>query len=111
MIVEFKDRDKLNFDINNLELRTRRENLLSNTMCDTSIVKRFLGVKDPELVEKVKKSMPEVIELKRTQLKLKKKLKTMQENLKKLKEVVKYKGRLYVDETKIVNHKAVIKPI
>jgi hypothetical protein len=53
MIVEFKDRDKLNFDINNLELRTRRENLLSNTMCDTSIVKRFLGVK-PELVEKVK---------------------------------------------------------
>jgi hypothetical protein len=44
-------------------------------MCDTSIVKRFLGVKDPELVEKVKKSMPEVIELKRTQLKLNKKIK------------------------------------
>jgi hypothetical protein len=75
MIVEFKEIDKLNFDINNLELRTRRENLLSNTMCDTSIVKRFLGVKDPELVEKVKKSMPEVIELKRTQLKLNKKIK------------------------------------
>lgn len=75
MIVEFKDRNKLNFDINNLELRTRRENLLANTMCDSSIVKRFLGVKDPELVEKIKKDHPDLIELKRTQLKLNKKIK------------------------------------
>jgi hypothetical protein len=55
MIVEFKDRDKLNLILTNLELRTRRENSLSNTMCDTSIVKRFLGVKDPELDREGKK--------------------------------------------------------
>jgi hypothetical protein len=64
MIVEFKDRDKLNFDINNLELRTSAWESTIKHNVYTSIVKRFLGVKDPELVEKVKKSMPEVIELK-----------------------------------------------
>lgn len=72
--VEFKDGDKLNFDVSNLVLRTKKENLINNSYCDTAIVKRFLGVKDPEIVGKVIKDLPDVIELKRNQLKLNKKI-------------------------------------
>lgn len=72
--VEFVDGNKLNFDLENLIVRTRKESLLNNTMCDSSIVKRFLGVKEPELVDKIITEMPGLIELKRTTLKLNKKI-------------------------------------
>ena len=65
MNVEFLDGDKMNIVIENLVLRTRKENLLKNTMCDSSIVKRFLGVKKQEFVEKIMTEMPELIEQKR----------------------------------------------
>jgi len=74
MIVEFLDGDKLNFEPSNFILRSRKENLLRNTVCDTSIVKRFLGVKEPELVEKIIQEMPEFIELKRKTIVLNQKI-------------------------------------
>lgn len=74
MIVEFLDGDKTNFDVSNLVLRTRKENLLRNTMCDSSIVKRFLGVREPELVKKIINEIPAVVELKRNQIKLNQKI-------------------------------------
>lgn len=74
MIVEFLDGNNRNFDPHNLILRTRKENLLQNTMCDSSIVKRFLGIKEPEAVEKVISEMPKMIELKRNLLIKKQKL-------------------------------------
>lgn len=73
--VEFLDGDKFNIDPSNLVLRTKKENLLKNSVCDASIVKRFLGVKDPELVEKIISDMPELIELKRNTIKLNQKIK------------------------------------
>lgn len=74
MIVEFLDGNKTNFSADNLVLATRRENLLRNTMCDQSIVKRFLGVNDPVMIEKIIKEIPEIIDLKRNALKLNKKI-------------------------------------
>ena len=72
--VEFLDNNKMNFEPSNLVLRTRKENLIINTMRDQSIVKRFLGVKEPELVEKIITEMPEIIELKRNTIKLNQKI-------------------------------------
>lgn len=65
MNVEFVDGDKRNIVIDNLVLRTKKQNLLKNTMCDSSIVKRFLGVKNPEIVEKMITEIPDLITLKR----------------------------------------------
>lgn len=75
MNIEFLDGDKMNIVIENLVLRSRKENLLNNTMCDSSIVKRFLGVKKPEFVEKIITEMPELIEQKRQTIKLNQKIK------------------------------------
>lgn len=72
--VEFIDGDRRNFDPSNYVLRTKTENFLKNTMSDASIVKRFLGVKEPELVEKIITEMPEIIELKRNTIKLNQKI-------------------------------------
>ena len=74
MNVEFLDGDKMNIVIENLVLRSRKENLLNNTMCDSSIVKRFMGVKKPESVEKIITEMPELIEQKRQTIKLNQKI-------------------------------------
>ncbi|MNF74813.1 hypothetical protein D3C84_568550 [compost metagenome] len=74
MNVEFIDGDKFNFEPSNLILRSKKENLLNNTMCDTSIVKRFLGVREPKIVEMVIKEMPNIIELKRKSITLNKKI-------------------------------------
>lgn len=74
MVVEFVDGDKMNITLSNLVLRTKKENLLKNTMCDSSIVKRFLKVRNPELVEKIITEMPELIEQKRQTIKLNQKI-------------------------------------
>lgn len=74
MNVEFLDNNKMNFEPSNLVLRTRKENLLKNTMSDSSIVKRFMGVKNPEFVEKIMTEMPELIEQKRQTIKLNQKI-------------------------------------
>lgn len=74
MIVEFLDGDNRNFDPENLVLRSRKENLLQNSMCDSSIVKRFIGVKEPEIVSKIINEYPELIELKRRSVVLNKQI-------------------------------------
>jgi len=73
--VYFIDGDKRNFEPENLGIETHAENLLKNTMCDTSIVKRFLGIKEPQLVDKIIKENPELIDLKRNVIKLNQKIK------------------------------------
>lgn len=68
--VEFRDDDKLNIDPSNLILRSKKENLLQNVFRDVAVVKRFLGIKDPEMIEKMIKEHPELVELKRVTVKL-----------------------------------------
>lgn len=70
MIVGFTDGDKMNCSIDNLVLRTQKENMLRNTFSDNTVVKRFLKIKNPDMVEKVKKEMPELITATRMTLKL-----------------------------------------
>lgn len=71
MNVEFiPGANKLNFTIRDLILRSRAENLIINTTSDDSIVKRFLGIKNPDLVSKIKSEMPELIILKRNTIQL-----------------------------------------
>lgn len=74
MIVEFLDGNIRNFDPSNLVLLTRKENLLRNMMCDASIVKRFMKIKDPELVKEIIENHPEMIETKRKILTINKKI-------------------------------------
>lgn len=75
MNVEFvTGADKINFSISDLVLRTKKENMIRNVESDNAIIKRFLGVKQPEIIEKIKKEMPELIDLKRNSIKLNKQL-------------------------------------
>lgn len=73
--VYFIDGDKRNFEPWNLGIETHAENLEKNTMSDSSIVKRFMGIKEPELVGKIINEIPAVIELKRNVIKLNQKIK------------------------------------
>lgn len=75
MMVKFKDGNKENIVIENLFLASMGENLLENTFSDSSVVKRFLGVKDPQEVEFLTNNASELIEAKRIQVKLNQKLK------------------------------------
>jgi hypothetical protein len=70
MIVTIEGGDKINFNPGDLVLKSRKENMLQNSYCDSAIVKRFLKVRDPDMAEKIKAEMPELIQLKRNQLKL-----------------------------------------
>lgn len=74
MNVEFLDGNKMNLELSNLVLRTRKENLLKNTMCDSSIVKRFMRVRNPESVAIIITEMPELIEQKRKTILLNQKI-------------------------------------
>lgn len=67
-VVGFKDGNLLNFEPGNLVLMSRKENMIKNSMCDNAILKRFLGIKDPEFVEAVKEEMPHIIKIKRNQI-------------------------------------------
>jgi hypothetical protein len=75
MMIKFKDGNKENIVIENLFMASMGENLIENSFCDDSIVKRFLGVKNPIEVEFIKENAPILIEAKRTQIKLNQKLK------------------------------------
>lgn len=74
MIVEFVDRDKMNFEPSNLVLKTRQENMMANSFGDKAIVKRFMGVKEPEAVNHIIETLPELIELKRKSIHLKREI-------------------------------------
>jgi hypothetical protein len=69
-IIEFVDGNRSNFDISNLQLVSRRDNLLKNTMSDQSIVKRFFGVKNQKIVDQIIQENPQIIQLKRNILQL-----------------------------------------
>lgn len=69
-IVTLKDGNKSNVTADNLLLQSRVDNMIQNAECDNAIVKRFLGIKDPETIENIKKNAPELIKLKRNQVKL-----------------------------------------
>lgn len=75
MNVEFIDGDKMNITIENLVLRSRKENMLNNALSDDSIIKKMLGVKEPKQIELIKEKAPQIIELKRNQIKLNQKIK------------------------------------
>jgi hypothetical protein len=72
--------DKLNFTIDELEMISQREHAIRNNQCDTAIVKKYFGVKEPEAVEKIIEAMPDVIQLKRTNLILNSKIKNYENN-------------------------------
>lgn len=74
MIVEFLDGNKQNFELSNLVLRTRKENMLQNSYSDNGIVKRFFRIKNPEIVEKIKQDIPEIINQKRQTILLNQKI-------------------------------------
>lgn len=67
-VIGFKDGNTLNFEPGNLVLMSRKENMVKNSLCDNSIVKRFLGIKNPEILEAIKSEMPHIIEIKRNQI-------------------------------------------
>jgi hypothetical protein len=69
--VRFKDCNKRNFDIDNLELVSFSDSLKINSMCDSSIAKRFLGIKQDDAIAKFKP----IIDLKRNIIKLNQKIK------------------------------------
>jgi len=73
--VRFIDGDKTNFNIENLKLLSLADSLVINSLSDSSIVKRFLRVKDEKLVKKLITESGPLIELKRNALKLTKQLK------------------------------------
>jgi hypothetical protein len=75
MIVEFiPGADKINFTVSDLVLRSRYENMISNSFCDNAIVKRFMKVKEPKMIEKIKNEAPELIALKRNSILLNQKI-------------------------------------
>src|SRR5690606_16039455 len=70
-VIRFKDGNQFNCDISNLEKITMAENMLINTFSDSGVVKRFMGVKDPEIQKQLIEHYPELIELARNNAKLK----------------------------------------
>lgn len=80
MIVEFIDGNRMNFSIQNLRLVSRLDNVLNNSLKDTCIAKRLLRTKDPAIVEKALREIPEVIDLKRKSIILKRKLNDKQKD-------------------------------
>jgi hypothetical protein len=68
--VRFIDGNIRNFDIDNLKLVSLSESLKINAMSDSSVVKRFLGIKDQHLVDEIIQNHNGIIDLKRNALKL-----------------------------------------
>jgi len=69
-IIEFIDNDCTNFSPDNLRCVTRRENIINNGQKDSAIAKRFLGAKTSDDVDFLVQTVPAVIELKRTLMKV-----------------------------------------
>tara|TARA_Y100000815_G_C13299449_1_gene484052 strand:+ start:84 stop:929 length:846 start_codon:yes stop_codon:yes gene_type:complete len=74
-LVAFKDENPSNITIDNLYLLSKKDNLFKNSISDTSICKRFLGITDENEVQFYIDNYPELIELKRRQIKLTRKIK------------------------------------
>ena len=73
-IVEFADGNKQNFDPSNLVVRTREQNLRANADSPSSVVKRFMRIKDPDMVKEIIETRPDLVELARIKAKVNGKL-------------------------------------
>jgi HNH endonuclease len=73
-VVCFKDGDKMNCDLSNLELVHRSELLRKNSLTDSCIVKKNFRIKEPDLVNKIITEKQDLITLKRASLMLNEKI-------------------------------------
>lgn len=85
--IQFRDGDTLNCDIDNLYMISRseqmkNENSASKNLPDSAVAVYLVGKrgKDKALVEEIKNNHPELIELKRTQILLNRKIKEQNES-------------------------------
>lgn len=74
MNVIFKDNNRQNCNIENLELISKLENLTRNFNQDGAIVKKHFGVKDEETIQLIIDNAPEMIETQRKINKVKKQI-------------------------------------
>ena len=73
-IVFFLDGNNRNFSPENLGLRSRAEHMIANTFLDRAVVKRFMGVKDPELIKNIVENRPDLVAFQKKIIKLKNKI-------------------------------------
>lgn len=76
-VIRFKDGNQFNCQLSNLIKVTRVENLKINQMSDSSILKKFMGVKDPVIAKAIAENHPELIEITRTNVRLRRKIKNL----------------------------------
>jgi hypothetical protein len=74
MNVIFKDGNRQNCEIDNLELISKKENLLRNFNQDAAIIKKHFGVKDEKTIQLIVENAPEMIEVQRKINKVKKEI-------------------------------------
>lgn len=74
-VVTFKDGNTSNFDIENLDLMSKKDSMLKNNMSDATIAKRYLGYRGSE----IEQILP-YIQMKRAQLQLNNKLKIYEQS-------------------------------
>jgi hypothetical protein len=74
-LVTFKDGNLLNFEPDNLILKTKKENLLDNQISDSCLIKRMTKEKDPAKIEVIKHEAKELIQVKRATVLLNRKIK------------------------------------
>jgi hypothetical protein len=74
-VIEVRDGNKMNWNPENLVLKTKRENLLDNGLRDTCILKRYMNVRDPEEIQEFIENHSDLIEMKRNEVKLNGRLK------------------------------------
>lgn len=73
--VRFIDGNKLNFELSNLKLVSQENSLRINSMSDSSVVKRFMGIKDEVVVNEIINKNNDLIKLKRNAILLNQKIK------------------------------------
>lgn len=74
-VIEVLDGNKMNWNPENLVLKTKRENLRDNGLRDTCILKRYMNVRDPRDIQEYIENHSDLIEMKRNEVKLNGRLK------------------------------------
>jgi hypothetical protein len=74
-IIEFIDSNKFNMNITNLRKVTRAENCINNQNKDAHILKKYFKIHDPEEIQQAISNYGNVIDVKRSQILLTRKLK------------------------------------
>lgn len=81
MVVSVRDGAPLIADISDLYLRTKAQVMFDVQTCDKTIVKRDFRIKDPAAVTEFIEKYPELIELKRNEIKLNGKLRELKRSV------------------------------